>query len=863
MTNNQRRFKSPANPAPVIVLLLILSITVGSLQTAPLLADEKQSSNYETLINKVQESLKNKQSLEAMKFADHAIEKDPTQYEAFSLLAIAATQLGQKDIAATAISQAVGLANREQRLKLFPIWRKIDPDGAKQAAQVRADKGTSAYADGLAFQAAQQFEEAWRINPEETAWGLQSALAYLEIKKYLLGIPLLREAALSPDDKVAAKADQQLQQINALIETIYKERMDNAAQQFEANDIIAAENNWMEAIEINPFRPDAYYELSKFYLEQDEQEQALKALRQAIRYGDRDPKRVLNKDALIGLWGTPEYLKLIEGMYGPGERKRITEEYKAELKLEDPDYDLALKLYIGDGVTIDEGRANKLFRKAADRGHALAKTFVGDSYNNGDWGIPLDQDEAIRWYQQARPALSFLAKQGNPVAQVQYGQIYDMGLGVEKNFSVAVKWYRRAAEQGYARAQYALGRNYMAGEGVAQDKAAAIKWYRKAAEQNYARAQHELGFCYSAGIGVEKNDSKAVEWYRKAAEQGLSSAQNKLGLRYTSGKGVKKDYIEALKWYRKAAEQNHAGGQYNLGYSFKSGEGVTRNYSEAMEWFQKAARQGHADAQHNVGTMYYHGLGVTKNYTTAMKWYRMAAEQGLSKSQNILGEAYQNGEGVSVDDSEAFKWFLKAAEQDHVDAQMYLGYRYYHGKGTPQDYGEALKWWRKSAAKGQVESLHNLGWMYSSGEGVTKNSVEAAKWYRKAAEQGFALSQFSLAKKYANGEGVPQNDTEAAKWYRMAAEQGHLDAQNNLGICFSKGKGVPRNYTLSVKWYRKAAEQGHAWAQNNLGYKYKNGQGVTKNEAEATKWFRKAINGTDAAAATSARKGLKSMGYTP
>lgn len=861
MTNNQRRFKSPANP--VIMLLLILLIAVSSLQIAPLLADEKESTNYDTLILKVQESLKNKQFLEAMKFADQAIEKDPTQHEAFSLLAIAATQLGQKDIAGTAISQSVELANREQRLKLFPIWRKIAPEGAKQAAQVRAEKGAAAYADGLAFQAAQQFEEAWRISPEEAAWGLQSARAYLEIKKYLPGIPMLREAALSPDDKVAAEADQQLQQISALIETIYKERMENAAQKFKADDLVAAEKNWMEAIEINPFRPDAYYELSKFYLAQDEQEQALKALKLAIRHGDRDPKRVLNKGAFLALWGNSDYLELIEGMYGPSERKRISEEYKAELELEDPDYDLALKLYLGDSVMIEQSRAYKLFRKAADRGHTLAKTFVGDSYNQSGYGIPMDRDEAIRWYRSAKPALSFLAKKENPVAMVQYGQMYDDGLGVEQNCPTAVKWYRKAAEQGHARAQFALGRNYMEGEGVKQDEAEAIALYRKAAEQNYARAQHELGFCYSAGIGVEKNDSKAVEWYRKAAEQGLSAAQNKLGLRYTNGKGVKKDHIEAFKWYRKAAEQNYAKGQYNLGYSFFAGEGVTRSYSEAIEWFQKAARQGHADAQQKLGAMYYHGSGVTKSHTTAMKWYHMAAEQGLAKSQSILGEAYQNGTGVSVDDSEAFKWFLKAAKQNHVEAQMYLGYRYYHGKGTPQDYGEALKWWRKAAAKNQVESLHNLGWMYSSGEGVTKNPVESAKWYRKAAEQGFALSQYSLAKKYANGEGVTQNDAEAAKWYRMAAEQGHANAQNNLGICYSKGEGVPRNYVLSAKWYRKAAEQGHAWAQNNLGYKYKNGQGVTKNEAEAAKWFRKAINSTNSAAAASARKGLKSMGYTP
>ena len=790
MMNNQRRFKLHIKSATM--LLHIFLITMGALKTTPLHADEKkQSSNYNTLIHKVQESLKKNQFLEAMKFADQAIEKDSTQYEAFSLLAIAATQLKQKDIAETAINQAVELANRDQRLKLFPIWQKIDPEGAKLAAQVRAEKGAAAYADGLAFQAAQQFEEAWRINPEKTAWGLQSARAYLEIKKYLPGIPLLREAALSPDDKVAAEADQQLQQISALIATIYKERMENAAQKFKADDMVAAENNWMEAIEVNPFRPDAYYELSKFYLEQDEQEQALKALRQAIRHGDRDPKRVLNKAAFMRLWNHSVYLELIEGMYGPSERKRITEEYQTELKLEDPDYDLGLNLYLGDGVEIDESRAYKLFRKAADRGHTLAKTFVGDYFFKGELGFRKDREEASHWYQSARPALTILANQDNPVAQVQYGRMYELGIGVKKNAPEAIKWYRKAAEKGDAQAQCALGQSYMEGEGVAQNKVTAFKWYRKAAEQGLARGQMFLGYRYYHGKGTVQNYVEALKWWSKAAEQGQVESQHNLGWMYSSGEGVTRDLVESSKWYRKAAERNFLLSQFALAKIYAQGKGVNRDQAEAFKWYLKAAKQGHLDAQNN------------------------------------LGICYSKGEGVSPNDAEAVKWYRRAAEEGHAWAQ------------------------------------NNLGFKYQKGEGVERNFYSAVKWFRKAAEQGNPESQNMLGVSYANGEGVAQSEVEAVKWYRKAAEQGYAVAQNNLGVCYGKGTGVTQNYTLSVKWYRKAAEQGHAWAQNNLGYRYKNGQGVAKNDAEAVKWFKKAVQGTDAAAAKSARKGLKSMGYTP
>lgn len=66
------------------------------------------------------------------------------------------------------------------------------------------------------------------------------------------------------------------------------------------------------------------------------------------------------------------------------------------------------------------------------------------------------------------------------------------------------------------------------GNGVEKNKTEAIKWYRQAAEQGYAIAQCNLGYCYNYGIGVEKNTTEAVKWYRKAAEQGNEDARKAL-----------------------------------------------------------------------------------------------------------------------------------------------------------------------------------------------------------------------------------------------------------------------------------------------------------------------------------------------
>ncbi len=55
--------------------------------------------------------------------------------------------------------------------------------------------------------------------------------------------------------------------------------------------------------------------------------------------------------------------------------------------------------------------------------------------------------------------------------------MYDAGQGVRQDYSMAVKWFRLAAEQGHANAQIALGTMYENGQGVPQDYVEAYAWY--------------------------------------------------------------------------------------------------------------------------------------------------------------------------------------------------------------------------------------------------------------------------------------------------------------------------------------------------------------------------------------------------
>jgi TPR repeat protein len=216
--------------------------------------------------------------------------------------------------------------------------------------------------------------------------------------------------------------------------------------------------------------------------------------------------------------------------------------------------------------------ALKVLQERAASGDADAQCGLGKQYEFA-LGVPQDNKQAALWLQKS-------AEQGNIIAQVELGVVYDK----MQDYAQAFTWYSKATEQGNARAQFNLGLCYLNGEFVPKDTARAIELFRKAANQGDAIAQSELGVMYEHGVGVPQDYLQAADWYRKAAEQGLAEAQYGLGFLYHNGKGVPKDDTQATTWWLKAAEQGESKAQYNLGVRYINGTGVNRDLNEGYFW---------------------------------------------------------------------------------------------------------------------------------------------------------------------------------------------------------------------------------------------------------------------------------------
>lgn len=127
-----------------------------------------------------------------------------------------------------------------------------------------------------------------------------------------------------------------------------------------------------------------------------------------------------------------------------------------------------------------------------------------------------------------------------------------------RDYAAALQNLKPLAEQGNAAAQVNLGNLYMKGWGVEQDYHAARRWYQRAADQGERMAQSKLGILYYHGLGVPKDSIEASKWFQQAAEQGMASAQSVLAALYAEGDGVRQDLARAFYWYTLAAEQGDA-----------------------------------------------------------------------------------------------------------------------------------------------------------------------------------------------------------------------------------------------------------------------------------------------------------------
>jgi TPR repeat protein len=82
---------------------------------------------------------------------------------------------------------------------------------------------------------------------------------------------------------------------------------------------------------------------------------------------------------------------------------------------------------------------------------------------------------------------------------------------------IEFRWNRRAAEYGHPEAQHQLAGHYAKGLGVEKNLSLAAKWYLKSAEQGNVDAQWNVGYCYLLGRGLPRDEIEGYAYLNMAS----------------------------------------------------------------------------------------------------------------------------------------------------------------------------------------------------------------------------------------------------------------------------------------------------------------------------------------------------------
>ena len=313
-----------------------------------------------------------------------------------------------------------------------------------------------------------------------------------------------------------------------------------------------------------------------------------------------------------------------------------------------------------------------------------------------------------------------------------------------KDYERALPYFNEAAEANNSEAMTFVGYMYEKGLGVAINNSMALYWYRRGAEAGNSYSMNNLGWMLLNAIGVDKNPYEAEMWLRKSVKLGNALAMTNIGGMYRDGLGGEQDYDKAFQWYQKGADAGNDIAMNNLGWLYEQGFGVEKNYQKAAYWYKLSADAGNAYAMTNLGWFYENGLGVEKSDEKAVYWYKLGAEAGNAQAMNNYGWMLLKGRGIEMDQLNGENWLRKAADAGNQMAMTNLGWIYRDGLAGEQNYYKAFFWYKKGAEAGNDISMTNLGWLYENGFGTEKNYNQAVYWYRKAASLGNNDAQNSL-----------------------------------------------------------------------------------------------------------------------
>lgn len=423
-------------------------------------------------------------------------------------------------------------------------------------------------------------------------------------------------------------------------------------------------------------------------------------------------------------------------------------------------------------------------------------------------------------------------------AFVTLANIYNKGLGTERDTEKALLFTEKAAEFGDADKAFEIAEKYR--KENPDDPDGAIARYERANGNGHPEAGSILGKLYYE----QKEYQKAFEHLNTSSERGDTEAKLELAEMYSNGLGVSKAPYRAIALYRKCVDSGDRRAVLKLGKLLLQ----CSEYEEAKKYLKQAADNGQTDARRCLVELYQKSCDheelwklinarsadvdnseqeylldaayeLNRHYEMTgqhierqLQLLDIAAEAGYGNSEYLLASKLYNGDDPQrhyPKISKLFESYLSKYSMSPYDSgiRSALAEIYYNGsKELPPDYAKALKY-LMSLACSDANAAYTAGMIcFRGGNGADKNYRSALELFEMAYKNGSddmqGKSALMIAKLFQTGDDtVPAMADEAVKWYKLAVLHGSREAAAVLGSSYFKGTMTEQSYQKAIYYY--------------------------------------------------------------
>lgn len=252
------------------------------------------------------------------------------------------------------------------------------------------------------------------------------------------------------------------------------------------------------------------------------------------------------------------------------------------------------------------------FKKSCDEGNLKGCINLGFLYDQGK-GVGQDKAKAISLYK--KPCDNNLYKACSNISSIYRSQ---------KKYKKALIYQKKACSGKVLLDCFSMALFYENGLGVKKNYKMAMKYYQRACNNNYT--------CINQGISTEqtyKTNEDLHKGYKKACESGKFVNCYTLGVLYQNKVFKAKDFKDGAKLYKKACDEGGFGvacTKYALLYADK--QYFPQNDKKAKEYFEKGC-----DLECSHGCM----LGVSsKDEVKFLEGFKKACKFGNQEACNAI-----------------------------------------------------------------------------------------------------------------------------------------------------------------------------------------------------------------------------------